>query len=134
MLLLDKTLLSLSKKSWKWIAAVFIVRFAQLVLVTQLLKTIGISLGDMLEPSFDPAYLGRSLLRALCFALCLFALRLLQGELEYRCAADARTRMRSAIFEKILELDAGNIERIGPVSAITSSVDAVEHMQVYCSE
>lgn len=30
----------------------------------------------------------------------------------------------------MLELDVGNIEKIGPVSAITSSVDGVESMQV----
>ena len=37
------------------------------------------------------------------------------------------------IFSKVLELDAGGIEKIGPVSAITASVDAVEQMQTYFS-
>ena len=34
----------------------------------------------------------------------------------------------------MLELDVGNVEKIGPVSAITSSVDGVESMQVYYSQ
>lgn len=37
------------------------------------------------------------------------------------------------IFSRVLELDAGGIEKIGPVSAITASVDAVEQMQTYFS-
>ncbi len=37
------------------------------------------------------------------------------------------------IFSKVLDLDAGGIEKIGPVSAITASVDAVEQMQMYFS-
>ena len=41
--------------------------------------------------------------------------------------------MRKMIFSKVLELDAGGIEKIGPVSAITASVDAVEQMQTYFS-
>ncbi|MCD8170074.1 MAG: ATP-binding protein, partial [Clostridiales bacterium] len=46
----------------------------------------------------------------------------------------ARTALRARIFSKVLELDAGNIEKIGPVSAITSSVDGVESMQTYYSQ
>lgn len=134
MLLLDKTLLKLSEKSWKWIVLIFLIRFFTLVCMTEFIQVIGVSLGDLVNPSFQPASLTSSLLKALIAAVLTLILRLLQGEAEYRCAADARTRMRSAIFGKILELDAGNIEKIGPVSAITASVDAVEHMQVYCSE
>ncbi|MEE8807782.1 MAG: ATP-binding cassette domain-containing protein [Lactimicrobium sp.] len=134
MLLLDHTLLKLSKKSWPWIVLIFLARFAMLVCMTQFLKDIGASLGDMLDPSFDGAMLSYSLVQAFLAAGIAFVLRLVQGELEYRCSADARVRMRTAIFGKIMDLDAGSIEKIGPVSAITASVDAVEHMQTYCSE
>ena len=44
------------------------------------------------------------------------------------CIRDSRM-----IFSRVLELDAGGIEKIGPVSAITASVDAVEQMQMYFS-
>lgn len=66
-------------------------------------------------------------------AIFTFLAQLLKGLLEYRTAAAARTSMRRMIFKKVLELDAGGIEKIGPVSAITASVDAVEQMQTYFS-
>ena len=59
---------------------------------------------------------------------------LLTGEAEYRCTAKARQSLRTQIFSKVLELDVGNVEKIGPVSAITSSVDGVEAMQIYYSK
>ena len=70
---------------------------------------------------------------ALVAAIFTFLAQLLKGLLEYRTAASARTSMRWMIFKKVLELDAGGIEKIGPVSAITVSVDAVEQMQTYFS-
>ena len=65
---------------------------------------------------------------ALVAAIFTFLAQLLKGLLEYRTAAAARTSMRRMIFKTVLELDAGGIEKIGPVSAITVSVDAVEQM------
>ena len=59
-------------------------------------------------------------------AVVTFLVQLAQGLLEYKAAAKARDSMRRRIFSKVLELDAGGIEKIGPVSAITASVDAVE--------
>lgn len=70
---------------------------------------------------------------ALVAAIFTFLAQLLKGLLEYRTAAAARTSMRRMIFKTVLELDAGGIEKIGPVSAITVSVDAVEQMQTYFS-
>ena len=66
---------------------------------------------------------------ALVAAIFTFLAQLLKGLLEYRTAASARTSMRWMIFKKVLELDAGGIEKIGPVSAITVSVDAGEQRQ-----
>ena len=57
-----------------------------------------------------------------------FLAQLAKGLLEYKAAAKARDSMRRRIFSKVLELDAGGIEKIGPVSAITAFVDAVEQM------
>ena len=71
------------------------------------------------------------MLSALVTAAVMLVAELLTGEAEYRCTAKARESLRRDIFAKALELDVGNIEKIGPVSAITASVDAVESMQVY---
>ena len=59
--------------------------------------------------------------------------QLIQGELEYRCNANARINLRKTIFNQVLNLDVGYIETIGPVSAITSSLDAVEQVTIYYS-
>ena len=74
------------------------------------------------------------MLSALVTAAVMLVAELLTGEAEYRCTAKARESLRRDIFAKALELDVGNIEKIGPVSAITASVDAVESMQVYYSK
>ena len=75
-----------------------------------------------------------AIVSALLAALLMLAAELLIGELEYRCTAQARLSLRRQIFAKALELDVGNIEKVGPVSAITASVDGVESMQVYYSK
>ena len=51
---------------------------------------------------------------ALVAAIFTFLAQLLKGLLEYRTAASARTSMRWMIFKKVLERDAGGIEKIGP--------------------
>ena len=63
----------------------------------------------------------------------IFVFQFIQGELEYRAQAAARSSIRQKLFTKTMSLDAGYIEKIGPNSAITSAVDGVEQMQVYYS-
>lgn len=133
MLLLDRTLLKMAKGLWKWIILLVIVRFVNLITVTYFAETIGGYLGNLFDPSMGTAEALAAVKAAFAAAVVMFLSQLLQGELEYRCTAQARETMRGDIFGKILELDAGSIEKIGPVSAVTSSVDAVERMQVYYS-
>ena len=102
MLLMNKTLLKLARRLWLWIFAIAGMGFLTLAGTT-----------------------------ALAAAVFTFLAQLLKGLLEYRTAAKAREGMRKMIFSKVLELDAGGIEKIGPVSAITASVDAVEQMQTW---
>ncbi len=134
MLLLDKTLLRLSKGLWGWILAIAAVHLLSLIFLTKFSQILGSYLGSVFAPVYDPQALMLAIRQAFLIALLALASKLIEGELKYRCAAAARTSMRSAIFRKILELDAGSIEKIGPVSSVTSSVDAVENMQVYVSE
>jgi len=133
MLLLNQTLLRLAKGSWRWIAAIVVVRFVTLVGLTRFSMIVAGFLGSLTDPQMTMDNVGSALLAAGAMAVLMLLSQLLQGELEYRCTASARTMLRKKIFSKVLELDAGHIERIGPVSAITSSVDAVENMQVYFS-
>ncbi|MCR5794906.1 MAG: ATP-binding cassette domain-containing protein [Solobacterium sp.] len=133
MLLLNRTLLKMAKGIWKWIILIVCVRFVNLLTVTYFAELMGGYLGSLFDPAMGFAEARQAALAALAAALVMFVSQLLQGELEYRCEKDARHSLRKRIFAKILELDAGNIEKIGPVSAVTSSIDAVENMQVYYS-
>lgn len=134
MLLLDKTLLKLSKGLWGWILLITAVRFLTLIGITSFSVTLSDFLGNMFQPSFSLTEIKTVIVNAGLAALLTLVSQLLQGELEYRCTAKARTSLRNTIFHKTMELDAGGIEKIGPVSAVTASVDAVENMQVYYSQ
>ena len=134
MLLINKTLLRLAKGLWGWIAAITAVRLFSLAAVTHFAASISALLGGMVYASVSPAQAGSAILSALGIAGLILLFDLLKGELEYRCTAGARVLLRDQIFSKVVALDAGRIEALGPVSAITASVDAVESMQIYYSQ
>lgn len=133
MLFLNKTLLKLARGLWFWILSIIVVNFLTLVGTTALAEIIAGFLGSLFQPQEVLATAWSAVRAALIAAIFTFLMQLLKGLLEYKTAAKARERMRSTIFSKILELDAGGIEKIGPVSAITASVDAVEQIQMYYS-
>ena len=133
MLLMNKTLLKLARGLWLWILAIAGVGFLTLVGTTALAEIIAGFLGTLFQPQSILNTAWSAIRAALAAAVFTFLAQLLKGLLEYRTAAKAREGMRKMIFSKVLELDAGGIEKIGPVSAITASVDAVEQMQTYFS-
>ncbi|WP_347043474.1 ABC transporter ATP-binding protein/permease [Fusicatenibacter saccharivorans] len=133
MLLMNKTLLKLARGLWGWIAAIAGMSFLILVGTTALAEIIAGFLGNLFAPQKILSTAWQAVAAALFAAVVTFLAQLAKGLLEYKTAAKARTNMRWIIFSKVLELDAGGIEKIGPVSAITASVDAVEQMQMYYS-
>ena len=133
MLLMNKTLLKLARGLWFWILAIAGVSFLTLVGTTALAEIVGGFLGNLFEPQEILGTVWSAVRAAFLAAVFTFLAQLAKGLLEYKTAAKARNRMRRMIFSKVLELDAGGIEKIGPVSAITASVDAVEQMQTYYS-
>ena len=133
MLFMNKTLLRLARGLWFWILAIAGVSFLTLVGTTALAEIIAGFLGSLFEPQEVLSSAGSAIRTALLVALFTFCAQMVKGLLEYKTAAKARTSMRRMIFSKVLDLDAGGIEKIGPVSAITASVDAVEQMQMYFS-
>lgn len=133
MLFMNKTLLRLAWGLWLWILAIAGVSFLTLVGTTALAEIIAGFLGSLFEPQEALSSAGSAIRGALLVALFTFCAQMGKGLLEYKTAAEARTSMRRMIFSRVLELDAGGIEKIGPVSAITASVDAVEQMQMYFS-
>lgn len=134
MLLLNKTLLRMARGLWRWILLITGLKLAALIGLTAFARIISSFLGNVNSPELTAADAGQAILSALLAAAAMLLSELLTGEVEYRCTAKARQSLRAGIFSKVLALDVGNIEKIGPVSAITSSVDGVESMQVYYSK
>ena len=133
MLLLDKTLLKMTKGLWGWILSLVGIRVCSLVMITSFAIRISYFLGNMMNPTFTHDEIKNVVIQILIVSVLIFVFQFIQGELEYRAQAAARSSIRQKLFTKTMSLDAGYIEKIGPNSAITSAVDGVEQMQVYYS-
>ena len=133
MLLLDKTLLKMTKGLWIWIVSLVVIRVCSLVMITNFASSISYFLGNMMSPSFTHDEIQSVVIQITIVSILIFVFQLIQGELEYRTQAAARSSIRQKLFTKTMSLDAGYIEKIGPNSAITSAVDGVEQIQVYFS-
>lgn len=133
MLLLNKTLLRLARGLWQWILAIAAVSFLTLVGITALAEIVSQFLGSLFEPQVVLSTVKSAVGAAFLASVFTFLAQLVKGLIEYKTAAKARSTMRKTIFSKVMELDAGGIEKIGPTSAITAAVDAVEQMQAYFS-
>ena len=133
MLLLNKTLLRLARGLWQWILAIAAVSFLTLVGTTALAEIVSQFLGSLFEPQVVLSTVKSAVGAAFLASVFTFLAQLVKGLIEYKTAAKARSTMRKTIFSKVMELDAGGIEKIGPTSAITAAVVAVEQMQAYFS-
>ena len=133
MLLLDKTLLKMTKGLWGWILSLVVIRVCSLVMITSFATRISYFLGNMTNPTFTHDEIRNVVIQIIVVSVLIFVFQFIQGELEYRTQAAARSSIRQKLFTKTMSLDAGYIEKIGPNSAITSAVDGVEQMQVYYS-
>lgn len=134
MLLLNRTLIKMAKGLWGWIVGIAALKMVTLMGTAAFARIISGFLGNVDSPSLSWQQARSAFFSAFVAALAMLLAELLTGEAEYRCTAKARQSLRTQIFSKVLELDVGNVEKIGPVSAITSSVDGVEAMQIYYSK
>ena len=133
MLLLNKTLLRLARGLWQWILAIAAVSFLTLVGTTALAEIVSQFLGSLFEPQVVLSTVKSAVGAAFLASVFTFLAQLVKGLIEYKTAAKALTTMLKTIFSMVMEVDAGGIEKIGPTSAITAAVDAVEQMQAYFS-
>ena len=124
----------MAKGLWGRIALITFLKLVTLVGTAEFAQIISGFLGNIASPALSASNAGSAVLTAFITAAAIFLAELLTGEAEYRCTAKARQSLRAGIFSKVLELDVGSVEKIGPVSAITSSVDGVESMQIYYSK
>ncbi len=134
MLLLNRTLIRMAKGLWGWIFLITALKLGTLIGTALFAGILSGTLGSLTALDMTAAKAGTAVLNALLTAVAMLVCELLTGEAVYRCTAKARQTLRTEISSKVLELDVGNVERIGPVSAITSSVDGVEAMTVYYSQ
>ena len=93
--------------------SIVVVKLVTLIGVAALAKTISGFLESLDSPAVTMQTAGSAILSALLIAAVTFCSELLRGELEYRCTTKVRTALRTKIFSKVLELDAGNIEKSG---------------------
>ena len=131
MLLINKTLIKMSKGFRGWIVAIAFLKLITLMGISLFARSIGGVLGRLLSPGMTLADLRGDLFYAALASLLMIVGDLIVGEAEHLCTARARIRLRGEIFHKMLELDVSDVDRLGASSTINSAVDAVELMLIY---
>ena len=131
MLLINKTLIKLSKGFRGWILAIALLKLVSLAGIYLFARSIGSVLGSLLSPGMGGSAFAQDIIMAAGASLLLVAGELLVGEAEHRCTASARIHMRESIVSKILLLDVGDVDRLGATSTINCAVDGTELMQIY---
>lgn len=131
MLLINKTLIKMSKGIRGWIAIITGLKILTLVATVMFASTLSAFLGDLYNPALTKDELIRAIISALLASILILIADLLTGEAQYRLEAKARIHLRKQIFEKMLQLDVGKIEQIGASNTISSVGDGVESMQIY---
>lgn len=134
MLLINKTLLKMSKGIRHWILFIAGLKIVIMMATIEVAKIIAEFLGDLYNPSMTTADFKSSIVSALLASIVLVIGNVLLGEAEYFCSAKARLSLRDKIFSKLFEVDISNIEKIGAVNAINCSGQGVENMQIYYSK
>ena len=134
MLLINKTLLDMSKGLRRYIFLIAALKVVVLAATARFAQTISSFMGNMFEPVMTSTDFRAAVLAALGASAVMLVGEVLVGEVEYRCTAKSRLLLRERIFSKMLELDVGNIEKIGASAAVANAVDGVEQMQVYYSK
>lgn len=133
MLLLNRTLLKMSKGLKRWIISIVALRFVVLLGTVWFAESVSAFLGDLFAPSLSDAALYSAVGSAAIAAFVMLIGQILIGEAEYLCTAKARTLLRDKILDKILLLDVANIEQIGAANAVNMAANGVEYMQSYYS-
>lgn len=131
MLLINKTLLKMSKGFRGYIALIALLKLLTLVGIAKFAESISGFLGGLFDPGSVDFW--ASVHIAFVSAVLILISEVLVGDVEYRCTARSRILLREQTFSKILLLDVGNIEKIGTTHAV-AAVDGIEAMQIYYSK
>lgn len=134
MLLINRNLLRMSKGIRLWIFAIAGLKLLVLAGTAQFAGTIAEFLGILYRPEAGTGSFWAAAGAAFGASVWILAGNLLVGEAEHRCTARARLVLREQLYDKILQLDVSNVDRIGTANAMASVVDGVENMQTYYSK
>ena len=129
MLLLNNTLIKLSKGIRPWIILISLLKLVILVGTTMFATSISSLLGGFFNPTGMD--LRSQIARAFIASLIMLAGNILVGEAEYRCSAKSRRYMRDRIMGKVMNLDVNDVDRLGITNTINAASDGVETMQTY---
>lgn len=104
MLLINKTMLDLSKGLRRYIICIALLKVAVLAATAQFAQNISAFMGNMLAPSMSAADLKGAILSAFFAAAIMLIGELVIGEIEFRCTAKSRILLREKYFPKCWSL------------------------------
>ena len=131
MLLINKTLIKMSKGFRGWIVAIALLKLITLMGISMFAGSISGVLGGIFSHNMTKEALRTGLIRAALASVLTGIGDMLVGEAEHRCTARARILMRRQILDKVLQLDVSDVDKLGATKTINSAVDGVELIQVY---
>lgn len=132
MLLINKQLLTLGKKSRGWIAAIVLAKIVILLSMIYVVAAIA-GLIATIGGSGASAVSTNIMIAIVCSVIGLLGMLVL-GELKFHCTASIRIKLRHSIYQKILDLEMDYVVRMGTSKAVTASIDGIEALEKYYSE
>lgn len=134
MLLINRKLIRLALPSAGWILARVAVKLLLILSIMQIYRHISGVQGMLYEGSLTMQDLRTALITMAAVAALRFLGNLIDGELGYQCASRTRLKLRSRIYQKLLELEVGYSEIAGTSNAVTAAVDGIESLETYFSD
>ena len=126
MLLINRKLIRLALPSAGWILARVAVKLLLIVSIMLIYRSISGVQGQLYEGSLTIRELKTALLTMSLVAVLRFLGNLIDGELGYQCASRTRLKLRSRVYQKLLELEVGYSEITG-----TSNVDSENEEDIW---
>ena len=132
MLLINKQLLRLAKRSWGWIIAIVVTKLIVLLSFMAVVSAVSRLIGSF--GGEGDANLTDQIIVALVSAVVGLAGNLVLGEVKFKCTANIRIRLRHDIYQKMLDLEMDYLVKMGTSRAVTASIDRIEALEKYFSE
>ena len=130
MILINRQLLKLAKSSGGWILGIVAVKCVILIAIIAIFNTLS-TLIETIGQATPNGQISTHIITAVAASAVGLLGNLLLGEMEFRCTARTRIRVRRSIYQKMLDLELGYLDKMGASKAITASIDGVEALERY---